>query len=65
MPDSKTPARPSPHQQMTHDGAIKVRPLTEGYLIKGGRNETTSQITKRPPPPAPIPQPKKPTSSDK
>jgi hypothetical protein len=32
----------------------RVRPLTEGYVRKGGLNHGPSQITKRPPPPAPI-----------
>jgi hypothetical protein len=29
-------------------------PLTEGYVVKGGHNQWPSQITKRPPPPAPM-----------
>lgn len=33
---------------------VGVRPLTEGYKVKGGTNPFPSQITKRPPPPAPI-----------
>jgi hypothetical protein len=32
-----------------------VRPLTEGYVVKGGHNAGTSQIRIRPMAPAPIP----------
>jgi len=32
----------------------KVRPLTEGYVVKGGHNTGRSQIASRPPPPAPM-----------
>lgn len=32
----------------------RVRPLTEGYVVKGGRNHGPSQIQTRPPAPAPI-----------
>ena len=32
-----------------------VRPLTEGYVVKGGHNAGTSQIQTRPAAPAPIP----------
>ena len=35
------------------DGFDKVRPITEGRVNKGGIN-TTSRITVRPPPPAPM-----------
>jgi hypothetical protein len=31
-----------------------ARPLTEGYVRKGGRNAFPSQVTDRPPPPAPM-----------
>lgn len=31
-----------------------VRPLTEGYTVKGGRNQGPSQITERPAAPSPI-----------
>lgn len=31
-----------------------VRPLTEGYVVKGGHNPGTSQIQTRPAAPAPI-----------
>lgn len=34
-----------------------VRPLTEGYVVKGGQNPSTSQIQTRPAAPAPIPTP--------
>lgn len=34
--------------------ANKTAPITEGYVVKGGRNAGVSQITVRPPPPAPI-----------
>ena len=44
MPDNRHP---------TMDGFNKMQPLTEGYLRKGGIN-ATSQITKRPPAPAPM-----------
>jgi hypothetical protein len=37
------------------DGFGKVKPLTEGYVVKGGVN-TTSRITTRPPAPTPIRQ---------
>jgi hypothetical protein len=32
-----------------------VRPLTEGYVVKGGHNAGVSQIQTRPTAPAPIP----------
>jgi len=35
-----------------------TRPLTEGYVVKGGHNPSTSQIQTRPAAPAPIPAPK-------
>jgi hypothetical protein len=35
----------------------RVPPLTEGYVVKGGQNQGPSQITTRPPPPAPINRP--------
>jgi hypothetical protein len=35
-----------------------VRPLTEGYVVKGGHNPGTSQIQTRPAAPAPINPPK-------
>lgn len=35
------------------DGFTKVKPITEGYEVKGGVN-TTSRITTRPPPPQPM-----------
>ncbi len=35
-----------------------TRPLTEGYVVKGGHNPGTSQIQTRPAAPAPIPAPK-------
>jgi len=38
------------------DGFNKVKPITEGYVVKGGVN-TTSRITTRPPPPAPMKPP--------
>ena len=50
-PPAKRPSR------MDHDGYVKVRPLTEGYSVKGGQNPPTSQIGKRPPPPPPTPRP--------
>jgi hypothetical protein len=31
-----------------------TRPLTEGYVVKGGHNPGVSQIQTRPAPPAPI-----------
>ena len=34
------------------DGFNKVKPISEGYQVKGGVN-TTSRITVRPAPPAP------------
>ena len=34
-----------------------VRPLTEGYVVKGGHNPGASQIQTRPAAPAPIPSP--------
>lgn len=33
---------------------MSARPLTEGYVVKGGRNHGPSQIVDRPLPPAPI-----------
>jgi hypothetical protein len=44
-----------------------VRPLTEGYIVKGGHNLGTSQIRKRPSAPAPMPStaaPSKTTGTD-
>lgn len=35
------------------DGFGKVKPLSEGYVVKGGINATT-QVTTRPPPPRPM-----------
>jgi hypothetical protein len=35
------------------DGFSKLKPLNEGYVVKGGVN-ATSQITTRPPAPAPM-----------
>jgi len=35
------------------DGFSKVRPINEGYVVKGGVN-ATSQIAARPPAPAPM-----------
>lgn len=32
----------------------RVRPITEGMVRKGGRNQEPSQIKKRPPPPGAI-----------
>lgn len=37
-----------------------VRPLTEGYAVKGGQNPRTSQVQTRPLAPAPIPRPSTP-----
>lgn len=45
---------------MTNPPRPPVRPLTEGYVVKGGHNPGTSQIHTRPPAPAPIPTPKTP-----
>jgi len=39
--------------KMAMDGFGRVKPLTEGYLSKGGQN-STSKITARPPAPAPM-----------
>jgi hypothetical protein len=36
------------------DGYSKSKPLTEGYLRKGGSNAAVSQIQTRPAPPAPM-----------
>lgn len=38
---------------MAMDGFGKVKPISEGYVVKGGVN-STSRITTRPPPPAPM-----------
>ncbi len=38
---------------MAMDGFSKVKPLSEGYITKGGVN-STSRITTRPPAPAPM-----------
>lgn len=35
-------------------GYTKTRPLTEGYVRKGGINSPTSQVQVRPPAPAPM-----------
>jgi hypothetical protein len=35
------------------DGFNRIKPLQEGYVVKGGVN-TASEITVRPPPPAPM-----------
>ena len=42
---------------MAMDGFSKVKPLSEGYVVKGGVN-ATSRITTRPP----APQPMRPTA---
>jgi hypothetical protein len=39
-----------------------VRPLTEGYVVKGGHNPGTSQIQTRPAAPAPINPPAPPAA---
>jgi hypothetical protein len=39
--------------KMAMDGFGKVKPITEGYVVKGGVN-ATSRITTRPPAPAPM-----------
>jgi hypothetical protein len=36
------------------DPGPTVRPLTEGYVVKGGHNPGTSQIQTRPAAPAPM-----------
>ncbi len=41
------------HTATATDMFGKVKPLTEGYVVKGGIN-TTTRITTRPPPPAPM-----------
>jgi hypothetical protein len=43
---------------MTNPPRPPVRPLTEGYVVKGGHNPGTSQIQIRPAAPKPIPAPK-------
>jgi hypothetical protein len=43
---------------MTNSPRPPVRPLTEGYVVKGGHNSGTSQIQTRPAAPKPIPAPK-------
>ncbi len=40
-------------RRMAMDGSNKVKPLTEGYVVKGGVN-ATSGITTRPPAPQPM-----------
>ncbi|WP_155856286.1 MULTISPECIES: hypothetical protein [Acidiphilium] len=40
---------------MEMDGFGKIKPLTEGYIAKGGRN-LSSTITQRPPAPAVLTQ---------
>lgn len=42
-------------QQWTRPSGPTVRPITEGYEVKGGKNPPTSQISARPAPPAPMP----------
>jgi hypothetical protein len=42
---------------MTRPPNPPVRPLTEGYVVKGGHNPGTSQIQTRPAAPAAIPAP--------
>ena len=37
----------------TMDGFSKVKPISEGYVVKGGIN-ATSRIVTRPPAPAPM-----------
>jgi hypothetical protein len=39
--------------RITMDGFSKVRPINEGYVVKGGVN-ATSQISVRPAAPAPM-----------
>jgi hypothetical protein len=41
-------------QAIASNGHTKVRPLTEGYVRKGGSNAPVSQIQTRPPAPAPM-----------
>lgn len=41
------------HPAPATDSFGKVKPLTEGYVVKGGVN-TTTRITTRPPPPPPM-----------
>jgi hypothetical protein len=43
----------------------RTRPLTEGYVRKGGHNAFPSQITQRPPPPGPSRRPQCPICNDK
>jgi hypothetical protein len=40
-------------QDIAMDGFNKVKPITEGHVVKGGVN-STSRITTRPPAPAPM-----------
>lgn len=40
-------------QGTTMDGFGKVKPITEGYVVKGGVN-SVSRITTRPPAPQPM-----------
>jgi hypothetical protein len=47
---------------MTNPPRPPVRPLTEGYIVKGGHNPGLSQIQTRPAAPAPIPAPKQPAA---
>ena len=54
MTDKSSGKRPP---QLAFDGYIKVRPLTEGYSVKGGQNSPTSQVVNRPPSPKPVPRP--------
>ena len=56
-----TSARPSPYR-IAADSSVRVKPLTEGYIRKGGVN-TSSRITERPPAPAPM-RPASPTPQD-
>lgn len=42
----------NPKKGMTMDGFGKLRPVTEGYVVKGGVN-TQTRITVRPPAPTP------------
>jgi hypothetical protein len=41
-------------RKLANDGYSNIKPLTEGYLRKGGLNPPSSQAFQRPAPPAPM-----------
>lgn len=55
--------RPSGGDRRSGSPGPTVRPLTEGYVVKGGQNPKTSQIATRPAAPARISSPPPPSGN--